>query len=62
MAKQTHETVQVAPGRTIYHGGGVHGFVAGEILPLPVEHAADLREGGHVVDIGSADRDEADQA
>jgi hypothetical protein len=45
-----HRTVRVAPGRTVYHGGGVHGFVAGESVPLPEDHAAELLEGGHVED------------
>jgi hypothetical protein len=47
---EKQERVVVAEGRTVYAGGGVHGFNAGDALDVPASHAAELREGGHVED------------
>lgn len=51
------ETVEVAKGATIYHGGGHHGFAEGHAVPLPADHAAELRDAGHVVDVGTAEEE-----
>jgi hypothetical protein len=62
MSESKHETVEVAAGRMIYHGGGHHSFAAGTKVPLPAAHAAELRKGGHVVEIGAAENEQADEA
>jgi hypothetical protein len=45
---EARERVVVAEGRTVYAGGGVHGFVAGDALEVPASHAEELRAAGHV--------------
>jgi hypothetical protein len=55
MKEEKSVAVTVAPGRTVYHGGGVHGFVAGQMLPLPASHADELQEAGHVEKVAAAD-------
>jgi len=40
--------VVVKPGRTVYPGGSVHAYNAGETVHLPSDHAEQLAGEGHV--------------